>query len=290
MTNVLFLILNYKTYKDTARVVEELVTSGMPNIRILIVDNASPNNSLNILRDRYNGSSIVDVISSGENGGYAKGNNFGLRYAKRYAPEFVCVMNNDVHFTKETIYSLIDTYRILNKPAVISPVQYLPNNEQAKFPSLLSLPSFTSDAKHLLGLSTKFHEYVANTDMPNIQEVAIIPGAFLFIKYDVFEQIGFFDERTFLFCEERFLARKVKDSGFSNYLVLDLSYLHEHSKTISSEASEKKQRELIQEGRIEYAKKYYMPLNMVKVNLLRLFFIISEAIHFFKKQFRKLSK
>lgn len=290
MTNVLFLILNYKTYKDTVRVVEELVTSGMPNIRILIVDNASPNNSLNILRDRYNGSSIVDVISSGENGGYAKGNNFGLRYAKRYAPEFVCVMNNDVHFTKETIYSLIDTYRILNKPAVISPVQYLPNNERAKFPSLLSLPSFISDAKYLLGLSTKFHEYVANTDMPNIQEVAIIPGAFLFIKYDVFEQIGFFDERTFLFCEERFLARKVKDSGFSNYLVLDLSYLHEHSKTISSEASEKKQRELIQDGRIEYAKKYYMPLNMVKVNLLRLLYIISEAIHFFKKQFRKLSK
>lgn len=290
MTNVLFIILNYKTYKDTVRVVEELVNSGMPNIRILIVDNASPNNSLNILRDCYNGSSIVDVISSGENGGYAKGNNFGLRYAKRYAPEFVCVINNDVHFTKETIYSLIDTYRILNKPAVISPVQYLPNNEQAKFPSLLSLPSFISDAKHLLGLNTKFHEYVANTDMPNIQEVAIIPGAFLFIKYDVFEQIGFFDERTFLFCEERFLARKVKEYGFSNYLVLDLSYLHEHSKTISSEASEKKQRELIQDGRIEYAKKYYMPLNMVKVNLLRLLYIISEAIHIFKKQLRKLSK
>ena len=100
---VLFLILNYKTYQETIGLTEKLCEEGLIDKHVLIVDNASPNNSFEILRKQFDGYKNVEVIASPENGGFAKGNNFGLRYAKKYNPQYVCIINNDVLFSMATI-------------------------------------------------------------------------------------------------------------------------------------------------------------------------------------------
>ena len=89
-----------------------------------------------------------------------------------------------------------------------------------------------------------------------VQKVGYLPGALLFTKYSVFEKLGFFDESTFLFCEERFTGRAVEQAGLNNYVIFDLEYIHEHSKTVNSEASSRKQRQLIHEGRKKYYDRY----------------------------------
>lgn len=275
MVKVLFLILNYKTYQDTIKVVNELLVSKRKDYKILIVDNASPNDSYSKINNVFEGSDIVEVISSSENGGYAKGNNFGLRYAERLNPEYVCIINNDVHFSWDTIEALIDIYPKLNNPALIAPLQKLPDGKILEFPSL-EVPNLLYDIRmNSLFFKPKTHIYEANTEFNNVQKVGFIPGAFLFVKYDVFNNIGFFDESTFLFCEERFTGKIVADAGLNNYLILDLEYLHEHSKTISTEASEKKQRELIHEGRLRYHKRY-SKWSMISKVLLTISFYFHE--------------
>jgi GT2 family glycosyltransferase len=94
--------------------------------------------------------------------------------------------------------------------------------------------------------------FKSNTKWSNVQKVGYVPGALLFTKYTTFENLGFFDEGTFLFCEERFTGKVVMDAGLNNYIITDLTYLHEHSKTIKNEASDKKQRQWIHEGRLKY--------------------------------------
>ena len=132
MIKVLFLILNYKTYPDTIRVTNELLEAKRTDLKIIIVDNASPNESFQKISDAFYGNDLVDVIQSLENGGYAKGNNYGLRYAKRYAPEYVCIINNDVHFSWDTVDALLKIYGKLDKPAIISPIQMLPSGKIAR--------------------------------------------------------------------------------------------------------------------------------------------------------------
>lgn len=258
MKEVVFLILNYKTYEDTINLCNEILGQQFSfTFSILVVDNKSPNDSFKKIKDEFIENTRVSVIQSPENGGFAKGNNYGLRYLEKMKPNYVCLLNNDVHFTGDTITHLVEMYPCLESPAVIAPVQYLPNGKPARFTGIDELPTFFQ----LLRQYSIFHdlspiEYESNTNRKNIRKVAIIPGAFMFAQFDILQSIGFFDEDTFLFGEERLLAAKIALSNLNNYIVLDCTYHHEHSKTINSEASYWSQRKLILHGHLTYIRKY----------------------------------
>lgn len=284
MTNIVFLILNYKTYQDTIRVTNELLETSRDNFRILIVDNESPNESYKIIKQTFVSNPFVDVIASHENGGYAKGNNYGLHYMKKYDPEYVCIINNDVHFTWDTIDGLIEMYHSLERPAIVTPIQLLPDKSRASFPEL-SCPSFLTDLKGYFFIKKPTHEYKDSTGL-NAQKVDIIPGAFLFIKYSVFENVGFFNESTFLFCEERFTYKKTSSQGLCNYICLDYSYVHEHSKTISTEANIIKQNRYLCNSQIAYTKQY-RSFPIVKSLLLELSFLFFSSAVRISKQLKR---
>lgn len=256
MTKVLYLILNYKTYSDTIRVTNELLQTAREDFKILIVDNASPNESFEAMSKAFADNDIVEVIMSPENGGYAKGNNFGLKYAHKFNPLYVCIINNDVHFSWDTVDAMCDIYEKVDNPALISPVQKLPGGKCPDFIEFKVPDLFYDLRMNTIFCKPKFHKYFSNTRWPNVQKVGYLPGALLFTKYSVFEKLGFFDESTFLFCEERFMGRAVEQAGLNNYVIFDLEYIHEHSKTINSEASSRKQRQFIHEGRKKYYDRY----------------------------------
>lgn len=278
MKRIAYIILNYKTWQDTDRVAKEILSFGKEDDILIIVDNCSPNESSKELHQLYDNVSQIDVIDSGENGGYAKGNNFGLRYAKKYNPEYVCIINNDVHFTSGTIDFLVRVFPLLPNAGVISPMQKLPGDKLAQFP-ILKLPDFEYDFRSYLFLfDNPQHKYQRTNNEFNIQEVGVIPGAFLFAKYRILEDIGFFDESTFLFCEERFLSKRINDAGLKNYIVLDKSYIHEHSKTINSEASARRQMKMMLSGRLLYTK-MYRTMPHLKCALLHLGYYYCVAWH-----------
>ena len=274
MVNIIFIILNYKSYSDTIILADELLRFNLNDYRVLIVDNKSPNESFSELYSYYWGNNKVDVIQSNENGGFAKGNNYGLKYASRYNPQYVCLINNDVHFTQETIIELEKKYNELSRPAIIAPKQVLPNGELFKYKTF-KLPSFLDDLRYYTHWPTKPIGYGENCNIPNIQKVEEVPGAFMFAKYNILETIGFFDESTFLFGEERFLGKAVKDNGLSNYIVLNITYLHQHSKTINSEVSKKFQRKCLFNSMVAYTKKY-RKYSRVKIFLLAVLFYYTE--------------
>lgn len=255
-TSVAFVILNYQSYQDTIRVTKEILAFDQEDFRIIIIDNASPNESFDKLNRTFDGNHNVTVVKNDSNNGYAKGNNVGLRYLKCIEPTYVCVINNDVHFTLQTINSLCKWYEILPAPAVISPVQILPNKEIAQI-ATLEIPTLCYDLRtYTVLFQPPKHKYAPNTNIRNVQKVGIVPGAFVFIKYKLFEDIGFFDEDTFLFCEERFLGRKVAINNYNNYIILNETYIHEHSKTINKESSKLMQQEYLFDGKIRFWKKY----------------------------------
>jgi GT2 family glycosyltransferase len=278
---VLFLILNYKTYQETIQLAEKLYEEGLNDKYILIVDNASPNDSFNEISKKVGRLKNVEVISSSENGGFAKGNNFGLRYAKRYQPEYVCIINNDVMFSMVTIDNLCKWYETLPNVAFIAPRQILPNGKEALFHNM-DVPTIWSDLSLYNPFNRKFHYYVENSDIKGVNEIGIIPGAFTFTKYSIFERLGFFDEDTFLFCEERFIAKKAQMQGLKNYIILNETYLHAHSTTIKNEASEKRQRKMIFDGRCMYHRKY-SSVPALSVGFLKAAYLLKEFCIYFKK-------
>ena len=109
---VVFVILHYMALEETIACVESILNNIEGEKKIVVVDNASPNGSIDGLRKKYDVNPDVDVVETGENLGFAKGNNFGYRFAvDKYSPEFIVVMNNDMEITqKEFISGIFKSY------------------------------------------------------------------------------------------------------------------------------------------------------------------------------------
>lgn len=93
-----FVVLHYKTYEMTKLCVQQLLLLYQnENIKVVIVDNGSGNQSGEQLKKDYIANDQVKVILNNKNLGFANGNNIGFDYLKRnYHCKYMVVMNNDI--------------------------------------------------------------------------------------------------------------------------------------------------------------------------------------------------
>ena len=98
MRTICYVILNYKTYEEAAACAESILsTQTWKNMHIVIVDNGSGNGSEEWLVEHFIDEKRVRVIASGENLGFARGNNLGIRSAREhYDPDLIVAANSDI--------------------------------------------------------------------------------------------------------------------------------------------------------------------------------------------------
>lgn len=103
MSGICFVILHYNTMEDTQNCIESVrKLEGQPQIRIMVVDNASPNGTGMLLANAYAQDDQVHVFCREENDGFSHGNNAGCRLAlEMWEPDFLVVANNDVLFAQK---------------------------------------------------------------------------------------------------------------------------------------------------------------------------------------------
>lgn len=250
-------ILNYNSYEDSIALVAALQQQTVvEQLQIVVVDNASPNDSYSQLKplgDTYNN---VTVLQTGDNLGYAKGNNYGLEFLQGHnPPEYVAILNNDVVLPNDCFEQLIKSYQVLDSPAIIAPKQLDVENKEV-LPYKLN--SFLDDCLNLFFIFKIFHKRNAltykDTTGLGAMKVDLIPGSFMFSSFKVFESLGFFYPNTFLFVEERFIAVKAKQKGLANYILLNETYVHAHSKTINSVYSQVSKYRLLYTGWLEFTR------------------------------------
>lgn len=100
MGNISFVILNYKTYQEAIACTESIFSSQTyEDIKVVIVDNGSRNESVAALRERFGEDERVHLVTSPDNLGFAKGNNLGIAYAREhFDPDFIVAANSDIIF------------------------------------------------------------------------------------------------------------------------------------------------------------------------------------------------
>lgn len=146
---VCFVILHYMVYDETVQCVETLLHRIDGNKQIIIVDNASSNNSGKKLKDKYKKYDNVLVLLNKENSGFARGNNVGYRYAKKqFSPDYIVVMNNDIELTQKDFINQIERIYQTEKYAVLSPDIYSTSSQVHQSPKRLTSVSL-EEAKHL---------------------------------------------------------------------------------------------------------------------------------------------
>lgn len=107
-----FVILHYRAIDYTRKCVANIKALDGEK-HIIIVDNASPDGSGIELKEEYRGDREITVLLNRENSGFARGNNYGVKYGKgKFSPDFTVVLNNDVEITQQDFINRIyDIYQ-----------------------------------------------------------------------------------------------------------------------------------------------------------------------------------
>ncbi|SEA02022.1 Glycosyl transferase family 2 [Pseudobutyrivibrio sp. ACV-2] len=224
-------VLNFNKYDDTIKCVRQLLIS-QKTIHIVVVDNASTNDSYDILKAEFGGEESVDVIVNTHNAGYAAGNNFGFRYAIHKWPdiEFVGIMNPDTLVDEEDIFEkLMDKASMFEDVAVISPVLLTHDNYDI-YHSYWDIPTYPEMIKRGYIKYGKRSQSKLVVLPEKCAYVDIVHGSLLLIKKEALLKINYLDEGTFLYGEENILGIELRQAGYREMIDLEHFFHHNHAK------------------------------------------------------------
>ena len=161
-----------------------------PDYKILVIENSNNFKFKEVLEKKY-----LNVICelTGENLGYAKGNNLGLSKVKT---KFAMILNPDTLVEKNSIDNFFYTALKYNDFAIIAPaIQEKKEIEKIK-------------------------------KQNNVFETDSVKGFAMFLNIEKFKEIGFFDENFFIYFEEIDLCRRLKK--LNKKIFLDTSIVIDH--------------------------------------------------------------
>ena len=123
-TKVAIVVLHYQAIEDTIKCIQSIEDRiGIEEYQIVVVDNASPDHSGQILKNKYADNPKVKVILGKENLGFAKGNNIGYIWAKQNLnPRFIILSNNDVTLKTNDFYQEIEKEYCNSRFGVLGPL------------------------------------------------------------------------------------------------------------------------------------------------------------------------
>jgi GT2 family glycosyltransferase len=225
---------NSATY-TTACVASILDTTHGLDYEILVVDNASTDNSLDLLDA---GLAKTTVLRSAQNVGFARANNFGVGHARG---RYLLFLNPDTRVTGDAIPRLLSVLR--SSPTIGAVGCRLLNGDLSvqtscvqKFPTvlnqLLEIDWLKRWVPTLYGMRPLFEE---GKRQP--VDVQMVSGACIMMERSTFERIGGFSTEYFLYAEDIDLCYKVWHAGLRVCFVPDAEIIHFGGGSSAKEAS-----------------------------------------------------
>lgn len=272
MREIAVIILNYNTWKDTIKEVESVIyTCDVKPQDIYVIDNASTNDSVFQLelysKNRFN------LIISNKNNGYAAGNNIGLRLAYKKGYKYAWILNNDIIIQdKNIIKKNITILKNHNDVACVSPDIYTPNGYIFNRDSIR--PNFWDFTFGMLAYKKKGRKIFLKE---NFGYVYRPQGCCMFLNLEYLNKVDYFDEHTFLYCEEIILAERLLNLGYKCACNVNSSVIHNHSKTVKN-TFQKKEIIKIKESSFDYYLSKYRNYNIISRKIVVLFDIIKWNI------------
>lgn len=288
------IVLNYNDSENTINFVNQVLNYNVLE-KIIVVDNLSTKEGefeklLELSCEK------VDVIRSNKNGGYAYGNNYGLKYLdEKYNDiEYVIISNPDVGVKEEDIITTINHLEKEENVAICSPRMHFVSGparraawKERKF--LVDVANSTRLTQLLLLPIFKGGEYSKEDYKKDVLDVDNVAGSFFVAKRDIFKKVGYFDENTFLFYEEDILGKKIKNAGYKLQLLNNIHFMHYDSQTIGKLMNMFKKMDILFDSKIYYHKTYNN-VGSIKLFILKLLRYVRKFELVFEVPIRRIKR
>ncbi len=266
MLDLGIVILNWNTSALLRRCLETvLANQGEVQFRVVVVDNASTDDSVALVRQSF---PDVTLIESDVNGGYPYGNNLGLRalgyqgagQVSADAPRYALLLNPDTEVPPNVFADMVHFMDGRPDVGVAGPKLVLEDGSLDKacrrsFPTpLVSFYHFSKLAKFFPN-SPRFARYNMTFVDPDVEiEVDSVVGAYMQVRREAIEACGLLDETFFMYGEDLDWAFRIKKAGWK--VVYHPQVVVRHVKRAASRRSQRAQYEFWRAMLIFYRKHY----------------------------------
>ncbi len=242
MKSLSIIIVTYNSQKDILNCLSSIFeTSDIPReaIDIIVIDNSSKEvfiETEELIISQYG--TEINIIHNSKNGGYGQGNNFGIQNAKA---EVICIVNPDVIFLKPIFQEALNMFNVNERLAMIGGKQFGGGDISYWIRPEYDFFLFTAPISKILN---KFNIY--------LQKYFYLSGALLFVSKTKFLEIGGFDEKMFMYCEEADITKRFLQKNYETSYRKDFHYQHLIDER--SEAGEMSLKFLINSYKIYFSK------------------------------------
>ncbi|MGH8692820.1 MAG: glycosyltransferase family 2 protein [Burkholderiales bacterium] len=192
MLMVYVIILNYNGRCWLPRCLSTLAETRYENFRIVVVDNASSDDSLKIVSEGF---PSVEVIANGANLGFSEGNNVGIRAALENGADYVVLLNPDTKVEPGWLGALIAAGESDARIGILGAVQFEYEGDDFNDWTKTAAREHLDELRRLES---------ARSYIP----MAWVEGACIAVKRSVLEEVGLLDPIFFAFYEEIDLCRR----------------------------------------------------------------------------------
>jgi GT2 family glycosyltransferase len=215
---VSIITVNYDHPEVTLALLSSLRLVTYPNIEIIVVDNASPNDDPAILKSSY---PEIIFIQSPINLGFAGGNNIGIRKARG---EYLLFINNDTEVEPGFLEPLVAKCESDSKIGAVSPkIKFYDHPNTIQFCGQAPMNHYTMRS---YGIG---HGVIDNGQFDKDSQTHFVHGAAMMVPRSVIIKVGLMPECYFLYYEELDWCARIKQAGYQLWYVHSSVILHKES-------------------------------------------------------------
>lgn len=196
----------------------------------VIIVNNSPEENLNYLKDTYPNISVIE----NENKGFSQANNLGAKNSKG---EYLFFLNADTTIENDFLKKFIDEFS--NKEFGAAGLKLL-NNDNSLQLSFWNENTFLNEIQNKKA-EEKFKEkdtvFIKRYEVDEIKQTDWVTGAAMIVKKNIFDKIGGFDEKFFLYYEDADLCKRLSDAGYKIYYFPFSKIIHFKGENVNKDFS-----------------------------------------------------
>lgn len=233
---------------------------------VFIIDNHSSDASI----EKIGNQNKIVIIENNENKGFSKACNQGFKLC---TSPYILLLNPDTQLLETTLIDCV-SFMSMNHDVDILGCQLL-NDDGSVTYSCARFPTPLRIFYDTIGLSKMAPKIftpaflMTDWDHKSSRHVDQVTGAFMFMKISIFQNLGYFDERFFVYYEELDFSKRVAGSGGIIYYNSDIKAIHSGGGTTNNVKAFRLFLSL--RSRLLYAKKHFSFTGYVFVNFCTFF-------------------
>ena len=207
MKNLKDLTVIIVTYRTSKKIIEDNIKSIHKNVKILIIENSNKFEHEAYFKKKFK---KIEIICSGKNLGYGKGNNLGL---KKIKTNYALILNPDIICEKNFFNKLS---KIINSKTDFNVIGCQYKKEKIFMPA----------GYFKIDKNNEFKEKFYKKKIKSLTKVEWVVGCSMLINLKKFKKKEIFDKKYFLFFEEFDMCKTTIDNGGTIFLSKDLKVDH----------------------------------------------------------------